>query len=151
MNNIKLDNIEIKVMTLDDLKTIKEILISDFDEFWNYNVFKAELQSENSKYLVAKLNNEIIGFAGIKIIIDEADIMNIVTKKIYRNQAVGKLLLNEIINLCKKHNLNSVSLEVNEINSSAIHLYENFGFEKVGNRKNYYNSSNAILMTKGLN
>ena len=86
MNNIKLDNIEIKVMTLDDLKTIKEILISDFDEFWNYNVFKAELQSENSKYLVAKLNNEIIGFAGIKIIIDEADIMNIVTKKIYRNK-----------------------------------------------------------------
>lgn len=150
MNNIKLDNIEIKVMTLDDLKNIKEILISDFDEFWNYNVFKAELQSENSKYLVAKLNNEIIGFAGIKIIIDEADIMNIVTKKIYRNQGVGTLLLNEIINLCKKHNLNSVSLEVNEINSSAIHLYENFGFEKVGNRKNYYNSSNAILMTKGL-
>ena len=151
MNNIKLDNIEIKVMTLDDLKTIKEILISDFDEFWNYNVFKAELQSENSKYLVAKLNNEIIGFAGIKIIIDEADIMNIVTKKIYRNQGVGALLLNEIINLCKKQNFNSVSLEVNEINSSAIHLYENFGFEKVGNRKKYYNGSNAILMTKKLN
>ena len=151
MNNIKLDNIEIKVMTLDDLKTIKEILISDFDEFWNYNVFKAELQSENSKYLVAKLNNEIIGFAGIKIIIDEADMMNIVTKKIYRNQGVGALLLNEIINLCKKQNFNSVSLEVNEINSSAIHLYENFGFEKVGNRKNYYNSSNAILMSKNLN
>ena len=150
MNNIKLDNIEIKVMTLDDLKTIKEILISDFDEFWNYNVFKAELQSENSKYLVAKLNNEIIGFAGIKIIIDEADIMNIVTKKIYRNQGIGTFLLNGIITLCKKLNLSSISLEVNEINKSAIHLYENFGFEKVGNRKKYYNGSNAILMTKEL-
>ena len=131
MNNIKLDNIEIKVMTLDDLKTIKEILISDFDEFWNYNVFKEELQSENSKYLVAKLNNEIIGFAGIKIIIDEADIMNIVTKKIYRNQGIGTFLLNGIITLCKKLNLSSISL-------------------KVGNRKNYYNNYNAILMTKEL-
>ena len=150
MNNIKLDNIEIKVMTLDDLKTIKEILISDFDEFWNYNVFKEELQSENSKYLVAKLNNEIIGFAGIKIIIDEADIMNIVTKKIYRNQGIGTFLLNGIITLCKKLNLSSISLEVNEINKSAIHIYENFGFKKVGNRKKYYNSSNAILMTKEL-
>ena len=145
-----MDNIEIEVMTLDDLETIKDILASDFDEFWNHNVFKEELQSENSKYLVAKLNNEIIGFAGIKIILDEADVMNIVIKKIYRNQGVGTLLLNEIILLCKKLNLNSISLEVNEINSSAIHLYENFGFEKVGNRKNYYNSSNAILMTKGL-
>ena len=145
-----MDNIEIKVMTQDDLKTIKNILTSDFDEFWNYNIFKEELQSENSKYLVAKLNNEIIGFAGIKIIIDEADIMNIVTKKAVRNRGVGTLLLSKIIYLCKKLNLISISLEVNEINKSAIHLYENFGFEKVGNRKNYYNSSNAILMTKEL-
>lgn len=146
-----MDNIEIEVMTLDDLEIIKDILASDFDEFWNYNVFKSELQSENSQYLVAKLNNEIIGFAGIKIIIDEADIMNIVTKKAYRNQGIGTLLLNEIISLCQKLNLNSISLEVNEINKSAIHLYKNFGFEKVGNRKKYYNNSNAILMTKGLN
>lgn len=151
MNNIKLDNIKIEVMTLDDLESIKDILASDFDKFWNYNVFKSELQNENSKYLVAKLNTEIIGFAGIKIILDEADVMNIVIKKIYRNQGVGTLLLNEIILLCKKFNLNSISLEVNEINSSAIHLYENFGFKKVGNRKNYYNGYNAILMTKGLN
>ena len=148
MNNIKLDNIKIEVMTLDDLESIKDILASDFDKFWNYNVFKSELQSENSKYLVAKLNTEIIGFAGIKIILDEADVMNIVIKKIYRNQGVGTLLLNEIINLCKKQNLNSVSLEVNETNSSAIHLYENFGFKKVGDRKKYYNGSNAILMKK---
>lgn len=151
MNNIKLDNIKIEVMTLDDLESIKDILASDFDKFWNYNVFKSELQSENSKYLVAKLNTEIIGFAGIKIILDEADVMNIVIKKIYRNQGVGTLLLNEIINLCKKQNLNSVSLEVNETNSSAIHLYENFGFKKVGDRKKYYNGSNAILMKKNLN
>lgn len=151
MNNIIVDNIEIEVMTLDDLETIKDILASDFDEFWNYNVFKEELQSENSKYLVSKFNNEIIGFAGIKIIIDEADIMNIVTKKAYRNQGIGTFLLNEIISLCKKLNLNSISLEVNEINKSAIHLYENFDFEKVGNRKNYYNGYNAILMAKKLN
>lgn len=150
MNNIIVDNIEIEVMTLVDLENIKNILSSDFDEFWNYNVFKEELQSENSKYLVAKLNNEIIGFAGIKIIIDKADIMNIVTKKTYRNQGIGTLLLNEIISLCQKLNLTSISLEVNEINKSAIHIYENFGFKKVGNRKKYYNSSNAILMTKEL-
>ena len=41
MNNIIIDNIEVKLMTLDDLETIKDILASDFDEFWNYNVFKS--------------------------------------------------------------------------------------------------------------
>ena len=150
MNNIIIDNIVIDIMTLDDLESIKDILISDFDNFWNYNIFKEELQSENSKYLVAKLNNEIIGFAGIKIIINEADIMNIVTKKTYRNQGIGTLLLNKIINLCEKLHLNTIYLEVNEINKSAIHLYKNCGFEKVGSRKNYYNGYTAILMAKGL-
>ena len=118
-----MDNIEIEVMTLDDLETIKDILASDFDEFWNYNVFKEELQSENSKYLVAKLNNEIIGFAGIKIIIDEADIMNIVTKKAVRNRGVGTLLLSKIIYLCKKLNLNSYNLGI-------------WGYEKYMNNEN---------------
>lgn len=151
MDNIKINNIEVKIMTLDDLETIKDILNSDFDEFWNYNVFKEELQSRNSKYLVAIFNNEIIGFAGIKIILDEADIMNIVTKKSLRNQGVGTLLLHEMILLCKKSNLKFLSLEVNEINKSAIHLYENFGFKKVGTRKKYYNDYNAILMGKKLN
>ena len=45
----------------------------------------------NSKYLVAKINNEIVGFAGIKIILDSADIMNIVTKKTFRNKGIRNL------------------------------------------------------------
>lgn len=86
-------NIEIQTMTLEDLETIKDILTSDFDDFWNFNVFKEELQNENSKYLVAKIGNEIIGFAGIKIILDQADIMNIVIKKIYRKQGVRNITI----------------------------------------------------------
>lgn len=148
MNNIQIENIEIEIMTLDDLQSIKDILNSDFDEFWDYNIFKEELQSENSKYLVAKFNNEIIGFAGIKIIIDEADIMNIVIKKSYRNKGIGSLLLKELISLCQNLNLKSIFLEVNESNFSAIHLYEKFDFKVVGNRKKYYKDFNAIVMLK---
>lgn len=92
-NGIFFMNIEIQTMTLEDLETIKDILTSDFDDFWNFNVFKEELQNENSKYLVAKIGNEIIGFAGIKIILDQADIMNIVIKKIYRKQGVRNITI----------------------------------------------------------
>lgn len=81
-------NINIETMTLKDLEVIKDILISDYDNFWSFDIFKEELQSNNSKYLVAKVNNEIVGFAGIKIILDEADIMNIVTKKTFRKQGI---------------------------------------------------------------
>lgn len=84
-------NIKIEVMTLEDLEIIKDALISDYDNFWNYNIFKEELQNNNSKYLVAKIYNEIVGFAGIKIILDSADIMNIVTKKTFRNKGIRNL------------------------------------------------------------
>ena len=67
-------------MTISDLNSIADRLEKDFDDFWNYNVFKSELQNENSKYIVAIINNEIVGFAGIWIAIDEAHITNIVTK-----------------------------------------------------------------------
>lgn len=144
-------NIEIEKMNLSDLKTIKDILILEFDDFWNYNILKEELQNENSSYIVAKLGCEVVGFAGMKIVIDEADIMNIVTKKTYRNHGIGTLLLKHLILLSNKLNLTSVSLEVNEENIIAIHLYEKFGFKNIGIRKNYYQNRNGIIMAKKLN
>lgn len=143
-------NIEIKKMNLNDLENIKEILITEFDDFWNYNVFRDELESENSHYIVAKNSNEIVGFAGIKVILDEADIMNIVTKKSYRRQGIGTLLLEYLITICKELNLTSLSLEVNEANLPAVHLYESLGFKNIGFRKNYYQDKNGIIMKKML-
>ena len=143
-----LKDIDIREMISEDLETIKNILISDFDDFWNYNILKEELESPNSKYIIAKTNDgEIIGFAGIKVLIDTADIMNIVVKKSWKNQGVGNLLLNSLISLCKNLNLLSLSLEVNEDNLPAIHLYEKFGFKNIGVRKNYYQDKNGIVMS----
>ena len=146
-----MNNIKIEEMNLSHLEIIKNILTSEFDDFWNYNVLKEELENENSKYLVAKIDNEIIGFAGIKIILDEADIMNIVTKKSFRNNGIGSLLLKSLIELSKDLNLLSISLEVDETNIVAINLYKKFDFKEIGNRKNYYKSHHAILMSKKLN
>ncbi len=142
-------NFYIDYMDLSDLEQIKDILTTDFDDFWNYSILKDELNSKNSTYFVVKnKDNEILGFAGIKIILDEAEIMNIVTKKNYRKQGIGNLLLNRIILEAKDKNIKKVNLEVNENNIIAIHLYEKFGFNKDGERKNYYQDQNAILMSK---
>ena len=146
-------NIKISKMTLEDLNSIKDILTSEFDDFWNYNILKDELESKNSKYIVVKdieSNDEIVGFAGIKIFIDEADIMNIVVKKDYRNKGIGSLILENLILLCNKSNLKSLSLEVNEKNIPAINLYKKFGFKNIGIRKNYYKDENGIIMKKVL-
>ena len=140
--------IEVYKMSLTDLESIKEILVSDFDDFWNYSILKDELSNANSYYLVAKLDNEILGFAGIKYVLNDADIMNIVVKKSKRKSGIGSLLLKNIIELCKKLNISTLFLEVNEENIPAISLYKKFGFEKIGFRKNYYKENNAIVMKK---
>ena len=144
-------DIKIEKMRLIDLNNIKDNLQNDFDDFWNYNILKEEIKSNNSKYIVAKVDNEVVGFAGIKIIMDEADIMNIVTKKSFRNHGIGTLLLDNLISMTHELHLSRISLEVNAENLPAIHLYEKFGFQNLGIRKNYYQDKNAIIMTKKLN
>lgn len=140
--------IEISQMTLEDFEEIKDILQTEFDEFWKPSILKSELENTNSKYIVAKENNIIVGFAGIILLPDDAEITNIVTKKNERKKGIGKLLLAKIIEMAK-YERNNISLEVNEKNEPAIKLYEKYGFEKVGIRKKYYNGiDNAIIMTK---
>lgn len=143
--------IEMYTMKLADLDEIKEVLYNDFDDFWNYQIFKEELVNNNSSYLVLRYDNKIVGYGGIKIILDEAELMNIVTKKDKRNMGFARLILNELIEISKEHNCSKLNLEVNEKNSAAIHLYELFDFKQVGLRKQYYNGKdNAILMTLDL-
>ena len=137
----------ISEMNLQDLENIKDCLLTDFDNFWSYNILKQELENGKSKYFVAKQENEIVGFAGILLIIDQVNIMNIVVKKDKRNFGIGSLLLEEIIRYSKIHNATSITLEVNEKNIAAINLYKKYGFKQVGLRRKYYNNEdNAILM-----
>lgn len=147
-----LTKMEIHTMTVSDLDEIKENLSENFNNFWNYKIFKDELVNNNSSYLVLRYDDEIVCYGGIKIIIDEADVMNIVTKKDKRNMGFAKFILNELINIAKEENCKLITLEVNENNFPAISLYEKFDFKQVGLRKKYYNGiDNAILMTLELN
>lgn len=144
-------NLSFSKMSLDDLKTIAPILQSDFDDFWNENILNSELENSNSYYIVAKLDNNIVGFGGLWKSIDDIHITNIVTKKTLRNKGIGKAILNELINQAKNFGYNIITLEVNENNSPAISLYKKFGFEEVGVRKRYYNNTdNAIIMNLNL-
>lgn len=141
------NNIEITKMTLSDLDNIQNNLISDFDDFWTINTFYDELNNENSYYLIAKINNEIVGFAGMKVILDEADIMNVVTKNTMRNNGIGFCILTHLINIAKEKNVHKLTLEVNEKNFSAIHLYNKLGFKQIAIREKYYNGvDTAIIM-----
>ena len=140
---------EIVTMILEDLEQMKDTLYSDFDNFWSYNILKQELENKNTTYIVAKENNEVVGFAGISTCLDEATLNNIVVKKSCRGRGIGGELLESLIDLCGDLHMRTFTLEVDTENAPAIHLYEKFGFKNLRIRKKYYNGSrDAYIMTK---
>ena len=147
-----MDNVDISIMSVSDLELIQESLLTDFDDFWNFSTFKNELLNPNSKYIVAKSNNKIIGFAGIWKSVDDVHITNIVTAKKYRKQNIGSLMLSKLIEMAEaEKDITSITLEVHSNNIPAQKLYEKFGFKVVGLRKKYYNNiDDAIIYTKDL-
>lgn len=135
-----------EISILEMTKSDAEKMKSEYEKFsnlWNYQTFAEDFK--NSKYIVAKYNDEIIGFLGYRIVFDELEIMNIVTRNDKRKVGIASNLLSYII---RKTNVEKINLEVNENNIAAINMYKKFGFRQVGIRKNYYDGQdNAILMS----
>lgn len=127
-------------MTLSDFSEISNILTTEFDDFWNSNILETELKNPFSKYMVAKIDNEIVGFAGVIDTVDQLEITNIVVRKSYRKHGIGNKLLEVLINMAMESNKNEIILEVNNKNLAAIKLYEKNGFKNIGIRKKYYNN-----------
>lgn len=133
-------------MTLDELNKISNNL-NNFDNFWTVGIFKDELNNSNCHYIVAIQNEEIIGFGGISVVLDEANINNIAVRVDKRNCKIGTKILENLIDISKSLNCSTITLEVNVENSPAIKLYQNFGFKILGIRKNYYEgNTNAYIM-----
>ena len=144
-----MEKIIVDYMTLDDFEIIKDRLQEEFDEFWTPGVLFSELKNENTKYIVLKENNNILGFAGIWITPDTVELNNIVIKKDSRGKGYSKVLLEKLIEISKETSREIFTLEVSEENVVTINLYKKYGFENVGLRKKYYKGKyDAILMSK---
>lgn len=103
----------------------------------NFEEFKNELSNSNNIYLVAQLENKIVGicFSQIKEIsnnriMKDRKILNIgdicVDEKYQRN-GIGKKLYNQIVQIAKEKNIHNVELMVWNFNKNAIKFYENLG------------------------
>ena len=114
------NNFKIAIMSFEDLNSIKDILETDFDDFWNYNILKKELEDQNSIYIVCKNNNEIVALAGITIILDTAELNYIVVKKSYRGNGISRGISGKQLN---EKALNEEFMKVFElINDDFFHV-----------------------------
>ena len=134
-------------MSLDDLNKIASNL-NNFDDFWTFGIFKDELINPKCHYIVAVEDEDILGFGGISVVLDEANINNIAVRVDKRDIKIGSKILQNLIDISKSLNCSFITLEVNVENSPAIKLYENFGFKNLGIRKNYYNGQTDAYIMK---
>lgn len=133
MNNVKFE--------VASEKDASEIYLIDSDyeyECYSLDSIKDSLKAENNLNLIARINNDAVGYISFSSVLDEAELLKIVIKKNYRRKGIGKLLLKEAIQYLKARGLKTVFLEVRKSNCAAIVLYENMGFEKINERQNYY-------------
>jgi len=91
----------------------------------------------------------IVGFAGYWVMAEEAHVINIASRKEYRRQGIGELLLLTLMERAMKQKARIVTLEVRASNTTAQNLYYKCGFTAVGIRKKYYtdNQEDALLMS----
>ena len=141
---------KIEKMTKEHLDSVYIIETECFSHPWSKQSLENELNNDTSLFWVATENNDVIGYIGMSVVIDEGYIFNVAVSETYRKKGVGSALINEIVTYGKKNNLCFITLEVRESNINAQSLYSKFGFIKVGERKNYYSEpkENAILLTK---
>lgn len=143
-------SVKLSLMIKEDLDAVLEISSLSLKESWNLDSFSNELSNPLAKYLIAKINNKIVGFVGVWTIIDEGHITNMAVHPEFRKKGVGSALLTSLIESSKDWGCNSLTLEVRSSNKAAKDLYKKFGFLEEGIRKNYYrdNEEDALIMWK---
>ena len=108
-----------------------------------------ELESNpRAFYIVAELDGEVVGYAGLWIIGDEGHITNVAVKPGFRNRKIGEGIFGVMIDFTSGEGIAHHTLEVRKSNVPAINLYEKFGFRTEGVRKKYYqnNGEDALIM-----
>lgn len=91
----------------------------------------------------------IVGFAGLWIVVDEAHITTIATHPSYRGRGLGELLLTSLFDIAYDVGARIMTLEVRVTNATAQNLYRKYGFREKGVRPRYYSDNNedAYIMS----
>ncbi len=134
-----------------EIPTIAEIEKKSFHKPWSEESIRSSFNSSACKFFTAK-SATIVGYIGISVAADEGYILNVAVLPESRGQGIGKALVKFLIEKYR-YILRFITLEVRPSNYAAVNLYSSLGFEKVGERKNYYSAptENALLLTKYFN
>ena len=120
-------------------------------EEWSQEQFESEMElvPESRMYWVAKLEGVVVGYFGLILIDDFADVATIAVVPEIRRKGVASKMIETMLVEAKRRGMKRMLLEVRTTNVAAIALYKRFGFEIIAERPNYYGPDlSAYLMER---
>ena len=142
--------LRIEPMTLEDLPAVHAIERASFAVPWPDDAYRNEIRTNRlASYVVARMDAEVVGFAGLWVMVDEAHVTTFAVDPRWRRRGVGERLLLALLDLAVARQAREATLEVRLSNLPARKLYEKHGFRPVGIRPRYYsdNGEDALIMT----
>ncbi len=132
-----------------DAKEIAKLHAKAFYRGWSVAEFEGFLadKTRTPTFVVSDKKKSIAGFAIIRQIGEEAELLSIVVAKNKRSKGVGSALLRAILDDLLNTPVESFFLEVDEKNHAAIKLYKKFGFVEIAKRSGYYRDKNGEKST----
>ena len=140
--------INIRFYTDADAPSIAELEKECFADPWSQNAI-IEAAEYGTVFLVAEYDNRVVGYLGMKPVLDEGFISNVAVTSSARGKGVGSKLLEKLSDFAKEKGIKTISLEVRPSNAPAIALYEKFGYKQVGRRRNFYShpTEDGLVLT----
>ena len=148
-------NVRIVPMNADHLDALAKLERTCFSRPWSRKMLAEELENQCAAFLVAEDadSGEVVGYAGLLVMADEGYITNVAVFPQFRRQGIAGQLVQVFLQFAQANQLAFLTLEVRPSNEAAIALYQSFGFEEVGRRKNYYDlpKEDALILTRYFN
>lgn len=117
---------------------------------WSETNMRAELTEHHTYYLVAEIEDQMVGYAGLSKLpsSEQSDIQTIAVTTTQRGTGLGRELMHRLIARAKELGATELFLEVRADNPIAQKLYRKLGFVQIDLRKNYYRPDgvDAIIM-----
>lgn len=132
----------VRPLTVDDLPDVLEIERTGYSFPWAESVF-LDCFRPNYRLWAVVLAGELVGYAVVACMVDEAHLLNICISKKQRRQGLARYLLRHLVCEAAKDGMTQVILEVRVSNHAAADLYLDEGFNDIGRRPGYYPSSSG--------
>ena len=139
-----------------DAKELARIHGQSFYRGWPTTDFATFLAEQNTPaYIACDAKRRIAGFALIRAVADEAELLTIAVEPRWRGKGVGRALMDAVFADLMLSPARRMFLEVDEQNHAAIRLYEKLGFSTISSRKGYYprpdgSAATALVMARDL-